>query len=125
AEGTIRMHEYFSANHPGIRHLHGDSREFDFRPYHKSQDLVFVDGDHHYDSVVADTQTAFKLLRDDRSMIVWHDYGMSPEHVRWSVFHGILEGTPPEKRRFLYTVSNTLCAVYIPEQLESVKRFYP
>lgn len=124
-EAYIAGHEHFSANHPHILHLHGDSRVFDFTHYFGKQDLVFVDGDHHFDSVVSDTRNAFRLLRNDRSMIVWHDYGTSPEHVRWNVLHGILEGTPPEKRKNLYAVSNTLCAVYLPGQFKTVSRAYP
>jgi hypothetical protein len=125
SESVIDMHEHFSSGNPAINHIHGDSRDFDFGPYRKQQDLVFVDGDHHYDSVVADTKTAFNLLRNEQSVIVWHDYGLSPEHVRWSVLHGILEGTPTEKRRYLYAVSNTLCAIYLPEKLDTKKRIYP
>lgn len=125
SEEYIAQHEYFSAGHPGIRQLYGDSRIFDFSEFKQKQDLVFVDGDHHFDSVVADTRTAFELIRDEKSMIVWHDYGHSPEHIRWNVLHGILAGTPKEKRRHLYSVSNTLCAVYYPDAIQTGKRTYP
>lgn len=125
SEEYILQHEYFSSGHQNIKHVYGDSREFDFSAFEQKQDLVFVDGDHHFDSVVSDTRAAFRLLKDEHSMIVWHDYGTSPEHVRWSVLHGILKGTPPEKRSNLYAVSNTLCAVYLPEKLHTRQRSYP
>jgi hypothetical protein len=124
-EHYINLHGFFSKRHANIQHVFGDSRTFNFKQYEQKQDLVFVDGDHHFDSVVKDTQTAFRLLRSENSMIVWHDYGHSPETIRWNVLHAILIGTPPEKRRFLYAVSNTLCAVYIPEHFSTRTRINP
>jgi predicted O-methyltransferase YrrM len=124
-ERYIRLHGFFSKQNPNIQHVVGDSRTFNFKSYEQKQDLVFVDGDHHFDSVVNDTQTAFNLLKGEKSIIVWHDYGHSPETIRWNILHAILLGTPPEKRKFLYAVSNTLCAVYIPEQLQTRTRINP
>ena len=37
--------------------------------------LVFVDGSHAYDYVIADTDTAFRLVAD-KGMVIWHDYGV-------------------------------------------------
>jgi hypothetical protein len=31
----------------------------------------------------------------------------------------LLEGCPPEKRKHLYCVSNTHCAIYFPENIKS------
>ncbi|MBR4135334.1 MAG: class I SAM-dependent methyltransferase [Bacteroidales bacterium] len=111
------LHGFFSHHLPNVTQLYGDSQTFDFSPYHRSFDMVFVDGDHHYEAVKKDTETAFQMLRDDHSVIVWHDYGLDPETVRWNVLLAILDGTPADKRQFLYHISNTLCAVFIPEQL--------
>lgn len=110
-------HEMFSKNLDNVTHLHGNSQTFDFAPYHRQYDLVFIDGDHHSEAVRKDTQTAFELLRDEKSVIVWHDYGYDPETIRWSVLGAIWEGTPKEKRPYLYQVANTMCAIYIPETL--------
>ena len=55
--------------------LYGDSAGFDYSPYEKSVDFVFVDGAHSYEYVLNDTEVAFRLLRDGAGMIVWHDYG--------------------------------------------------
>ena len=66
---------------------------FDFADYYGKYDMVFIDGDHHYDSVKKDTETAFKLLKDNRSIIVWHDYGLDPETIRWDVLAAILDGS--------------------------------
>lgn len=113
------LHGFFSRNLPHVEQLYGDSQTFDFQPHFGKYGMVFVDGDHHYESVKKDSETAFRLLKDGRSVIVWHDYALDPETVRWNVLSAILDGTPPEKRGRLYHVSNTLCAVYLPETLET------
>ena len=53
--------------------LRGDSATFNFFPYYKKMDLVFVDGAHSYEYVKKDSQTALSLIKDDGA-IVWHDY---------------------------------------------------
>ncbi|MBA3663580.1 MAG: class I SAM-dependent methyltransferase [Bacteroidetes bacterium] len=108
-----------------ISQLWGNSATFDFSTYKNKCDLVFVDGDHHYPGVVNDTRVAFDLLKDDKSVIVWHDYGNGTETVRWEVLLGILDGTPADKRKHLYSVSNTLCAVYYPYPVESFNAVFP
>ncbi len=118
------LHAFFSKNLDNVTQLYGNTKTFDFSPYYQQCDMVFVDGDHHYEMVKQDTENAFKLLRDENAVIVWHDYALDPETVRWNVLLAILDGTPKEKRRFLYHVSNTLCAVYIPESLPT-KRLVP
>lgn len=61
---------------PGASRIHqlvGDSLTFDFTPYHNSVDFVFVDGSHHYDCVVRDSQNALKMM-SPRGVVIWHDY---------------------------------------------------
>ena len=111
------LHCFFSKDLKNVTQIFGNSMTFDFADHYGKYDMVFIDGDHHYDSVKKDTETAFKLLKDNRSIIVWHDYGLDPETIRWDVLAAILDGTPAEKRKHIYHVSNTLCAVYIPEDL--------
>jgi hypothetical protein len=109
-----------------ITQLWGNSFSFDFSEHKKRCDLVFVDGDHHYKSVVNDTKIAFELLKDDnKGVIVWHDYGNGTETTRWEVLLGILDGTPSEKRKHLYAVNNTLCAIYYPFPVESFNAPFP
>lgn len=118
--GDVRYadaHAKFSRSLDNVTHLQGNSQTFDFTPYHRQCDLVFIDGDHHTDAVFKDTQTAFELLRDEKSVIVWHDYGYDPETIRWSVLSAIWEGTPEDKRKNLYQVANTMCAIYLSEEL--------
>ena len=77
-----------------------------------------MDADHRYKGVTIDTRSAFKLRRDERSVIVWHDYGKGYETVNWQVLRGILDGAPDDAhRKRIFHVSNTLCAVYLPEAI--------
>lgn len=93
-------------------HFH-NSLTFDFSSLGKKFDLMFVDGDHSYDAIVSDTKNVFKLLKDENSVIVWHDYSHDPENVRHEVMAAIVEGTPKEFRDNLYHVSNSMCAIFI------------
>lgn len=57
---------------PGIHLLDGDSKIFDFSPYLGTMDVVFIDGGHDYETVLADTISAY-ALRKPGGVIVWHD----------------------------------------------------
>jgi predicted O-methyltransferase YrrM len=59
-----------------ITQLSGDSADFDFTAYHNRVDLVFIDASHAYEYVKHDTETAFRLLRHGKGVIVWHDCGV-------------------------------------------------
>jgi predicted O-methyltransferase YrrM len=108
----VDLHRFFSNNLKNVTHIQANSQTFDYTSLNQKFDLIFVDGDHHYESVKNDTINAFKLLRDNDSVIVWHDYGNNPDDIRWDVLRGILDGTPAEKQSNVYRVSNTLCAIY-------------
>ena len=118
-ENYVKMHRFFSKDLPNVKHIFGNSHNFDFSGYNKQFDMVFVDGDHHYDAVKNDSKTAFELIKNEDKIIVWHDYALEPETVRWSVMAGILDGCPSAKRKNIYHISNTLCAVYINENLKN------
>jgi predicted O-methyltransferase YrrM len=110
---------------PNITHLLHNSRTFDYAPYAGKMDLVFVDGDHRYEGVLADTRNAFRLLRDKDSIVVWHDYMRSPERdIVWELLAAIMDGCPPERRRDIYHVSNTLCAVCLPAAFRPAARHW-
>jgi predicted O-methyltransferase YrrM len=111
------MHGFFSKSYENIKHLTGNSMNFDFQSLNKKFDLIFIDGDHHYDFVKNDTEKVFGHLIHENSIIVWHDYAFNPEKPRHEVMAAILDGTPPEYHKFLYHVSNTLCAVFMRKEL--------
>jgi predicted O-methyltransferase YrrM len=65
-----------------ITQLYGDSANFDFSPYLGKMDLVFVDASHAYEYVKNDSLVAFRLLRNGRGVILWHDYNAAPGVTR-------------------------------------------
>ena len=114
-EGFIKLDRIFSLNKPNITyHLH-NTLTFDFSSLNKKFDLISIDADNSYSSILHDTQTVFKLLKDEKSIIIWHNYSTDLENggVRQDVLAGILDGTPPEYRKNLYHVSNTICAIFV------------
>lgn len=56
-----------------IEVITGDSRSYDFSRFYGRMDFIFIDGDHSYDSVLKDSETAFKLVAPG-GLVVWHDY---------------------------------------------------
>jgi hypothetical protein len=121
----IRAHGFFSNNLKNVTQVCENSRSLDYSPFAGNFDLVFIDGDHTYKGIRADTTNAFRLLRNDASIIVWHYYGFSTETVHWSVLAAILDGSPVGARAHLYHVSNTKCAIYIRENLNARSIEYP
>lgn len=118
SEEFIRNNAIFSREMSNVTHIGHDSLTFDFSSLGKKFDLIFIDGDHSYEAVRSDTQNAFRLLKDESSAIVWHDYGYGPEAVRWSVLAGILDGCPKDAQGSIYHVSNTMCAIYLRGSFE-------
>jgi len=109
----IGLHRHFSGNLPNVTHLQGNSRHFDFASLGRKFDLVFIDGDHHYESVKNDTGKVFSHLVHEHTIVVWHDYAYNPERIRPEVLAGILDGCPRGHHTQLYHVANTMCAVFL------------
>ena len=110
----IDLHGFYSNKIPNVTHLEGNTLSFDFQSLNQKFDLIFIDGDHHFEMVKNDTQKVFKHLVHEQSIVVWHDYARNPETIRYEVLAGILEGCPESVHRHLFHVAHTLCAVYIP-----------
>jgi predicted O-methyltransferase YrrM len=118
AEEYISLHRFFSDKLMNVQHLQHNSSTFNFNSIGKF-DLIFVDGDHHYEQVKKDTANVFTLLKDQSSVIVWHDYMDSGGKIRYEVLAGILDGCPGEFRSKLYHVSNTMCALFTLKKVPS------
>ncbi|HLG35965.1 MAG TPA: class I SAM-dependent methyltransferase [Bacteroidia bacterium] len=125
SEKIIELQGFYSKKIPAIRHVFGDSRTFNFNSLNQKFDLIFIDGDHNFESVRNDTAKMFGLLKDERSVIVWHDYGSTPEDIRWEVLHGILDGTPGHFRKNILRVSNTLCSIFIRDNFQTYFSEFP
>lgn len=120
-EDYISLHRYFSEGLPNVSHVQANSLSFDFGTLGKGFDMVFIDGDHHYEMVYSDTGKVLEVLQEEKGIIVWHDYARNPEQVRWSVLAGILDGLPIAMRQKVYHISNTLCAVYLPQLPDTIQ----
>ena len=126
SEDFIKVHGIFSKNLTNVKVIEANSLEFDFNSLNEKFDLIFVDGDHSYKGVLNDTQKVFNLRSNDKSIIVWHDYGMDTEEVRFTTLKAILDGVPNEKHQNLYHVSNTMCAIYIEDlNVNSITTKFP
>lgn len=121
----IRMHGMFSKDLPNVTHLRGDSRTFKYSSLKRKFDLIFIDGDHHYDFLLQDTKNVLKYLIHEKSIVVWHDYGYDPEDVRYEVLAAILDGTPVESHSRIYHVGHTKCAVLLNKEMDSKKADFP
>jgi predicted O-methyltransferase YrrM len=66
-----------SAESERITQLWGDSATFDYGPYERKIDFVYVDGAHSYEYVRSDTEHALKMLSPSGA-IAWDDYVTSP-----------------------------------------------
>ena len=113
----ISIQRMFSKNIQNIKHIKSNSQTFDFSTIGKF-DLIFIDGDHSHKGIKTDTENAFNVLRDENSIIVWHDYSnLTGDSINWREFAGILDGCQKENLKNLYHVSNTMCAIYINKKI--------
>lgn len=124
SEDVIKMQRFYSKKFSNVEHFTGDSTKFDFSKI-GTFDVIFVDGDHRYEAVKSDSENAFRLLKNEQSIIIWHDYTEQYEHINWEVFAGILDGSPKDKHGRIYHISNSLCAVYLPFDIASKQQTYP
>ncbi len=124
-EEYIDLQDFFSKENPDIVHLKGDSRDFDFAGLNKKFDLVFIDGDHHYEFVKNDTLRVMKHLAHENTIVVWHDYAFNPEKVRFEVMAAILDALPEKDHQYLYHPAHTMTAVFTRKKLNSKKPAFP
>jgi len=110
------LHGCFSKELTNVTHVFGDSKIFNFNGLQSKYDLIFIDGDHSHEYVINDTRKIWEnVIKPEQTVIVWHDYAHSPEQLRPEVLHGILTAVPFDYHHRLFHVSNTLCAVYLPQ----------
>lgn len=125
SEKSIAQQGLFSKNNKRVTHIRSDSRSFDFSSLNRKFDLVFIDGSHHYEDVKSDTQNVFKHLIHENSIVVWHDYGTTPEDIRFEVFAAILDGTPRNYHEDLYHVAHTKSAIFYRYKPNAMKLEHP
>jgi predicted O-methyltransferase YrrM len=124
-EGYIEQQGYFSRGLENVAHLQGNSLHFDFSSLELKFDLIFIDGDHHYESVKSDTEQVFHHLVHDHSVVVWHDYAHHPEKVRYEVMAGILDGCPAENHNRIYHMAHSKSAFFAGKEYPSSRPIFP
>ncbi len=124
-EKTISSHRLFSNGIKNVTHLRGNSRSYNFAALDQKFDLFFIDGDHHYDTIVSDTRNIFRHLVHDKSIVIWHDYGFHPDKVRFEVMAAILDGAGPGRADKIYHVAHTKCAIYSGRVIHSKPAEFP
>jgi predicted O-methyltransferase YrrM len=115
----VESHRFFSKDISNVQHVFGDSQHFDFDQLNKKFDLIFIDGDHSTEAVKRDTEKMLSYLKNDQSIIVWHDAKVDTEYPRYEVLMGIFQALPLEMQQHVYLVENSLCAVYLPMKVSS------
>lgn len=116
----IQEYARYSATLPNVNHLCSNTRNLDFSALGKF-DLIFIDGDHHYDSIFHDTRKVIANLLHDQSIVVWHDYMFHPEKVRYETLNAILDSMPAQKHTQIHYIQNTMCAVFLPDVVNRKK----
>lgn len=109
--GYLGSQAVFSHHIRNVRHLYGNSADFNFAELNVKADLIFIDGDHHYESIVSDTRRILENLCHDETIIVWHDYAYTPELIRYETLAAILDACPSNLHQHLYHVGNTISAI--------------
>ena len=93
-----------------IRQIYADSTKFDFSPYYRKFDIVFIDGAHHYNAVKKDTINALKIVRPD-GIIIWHDFAIYGDYN--DVTRAILDCIPSNR---ITQINSTSIAIYFNSQ---------
>lgn len=124
-ERTLNSHRLFSKDLKNVVQLRGDSRSFDYEGLDQKFDLVFIDGDHHYDFIKNDTEKVFRHLVHQKSVVVWHDYGFHPDQVRFEVMAAILDGVGPVRASRVYHVAHTKSAIFTGKEYPSKPADFP
>lgn len=97
---------YKESPHAGRVTQHfADSAQFDYTPFHGTQDLVFIDGGHTYEYVQVDTRNALAMVRPGAT-IVWDDCTFISPGVSRALVELKAEG------REIYRVPGTRLAVH-------------
>ena len=117
-ENHIKAQGHYLTDQTNFTQLYGDSATYDFAALNEQYDLIFIDGDHHWEAIKKDTVNVFEHLIHKDSIVVWHDITTNYSTIWWEVLYGVLSGLPEVARTKIHHVRNTNCLVYIPYEVK-------
>ncbi len=104
---------YYAKEKKNVTFLKSDSKLFNHVEYNKSIDLVFIDGNHSQEYVENDTRIGLELMKNNSSIIAWHDYVILGETNK-NVLCGILNSVPTEMHKHIIHLQQSNMALYSP-----------
>jgi hypothetical protein len=90
-----------------IKQLYADSASADYEVLRGRVNFVFIDADHGYEYVKADSENAFSMLSEN-GVVLWHDYGS-----QWRGVAQYLVELAKQGEKKLYHVAGTSLAIYV------------
>ena len=118
-EEEAQVQGLLSSGIANVRHIEANSLSFDFESLEEKFDVIFIDGDHSYEGVKSDTRNAFELLRNENSVIIWHDSGFGMQDLRYETIMAIYDGCPEGAFEKIHRVSNTMCAIFTNKRFDT------
>lgn len=97
-----------------IIHFFTDSKTFDYSRIEDEIDLYFIDGDHSYKGVYADTKNIFKT-KSEGSIVVWHDFRTSDYQYNKEVIRAVYDVLGNQFKN-VYVTNQNFCGVYLPDE---------
>lgn len=107
---------FFSKNEEKIISYYENSLEFDYSVIEDKIDLVFIDGDHSYESIYKDSMNIFELVGFEDTIIVWHDFKSNTNQLIDTTYNAILNALPKDFHENLFAVDTSICGVYLPRK---------
>ena len=96
-----------------ITHFYGDSKLFDFSQIDDEIDLYFIDGDHSYNGVYADTKNIFESKKEN-AIVVWHDFRGESLQYDNELIRGVKDALG-DKFKNVYVTNGNCCGIYLPD----------
>lgn len=100
---------------PNIHSFYDNSQTFDYSVIKDNIDLFFIDADHSYEGVLADTRNIFDF-KGENAFVVWHDFKDNHD-FNANVVMAVHDALGEEFEN-VYVTNNNMCGIYIPKQYQ-------
>lgn len=100
-----------------IKHFYGDSKSFDYKKIEEDIDLFFIDGDHSYEGVYADTLNIFNVKKEN-AIVIWHDFRTELFRYKEEIVAAVKDALG-DKFENVYVTNGNLCGIYLPDAMKS------